>query len=170
MTHTEFAMLRCKPPRFAPSLACAATVLVLSSVRAHAAELEPITVSAHIVPAPGALAISGGRRRGALLNPVAICAPRLISAPVVRTVGHGSATNASIQTVTIMARVKYNPVILTTHSGVALLDDDVADAARTACDSIDPLNGDGPCVRRAIESARPQVTAAVTRARSAGAG
>jgi UrcA family protein len=85
---------------------------------------------------------------------------------VVRTIGYDSATGAPIQEVTARARVRFNPVILTTHSGVALLHDDVAEAARSACESIDPLDGDGACVRGAIESAQPQVTAAITRARS----
>ncbi len=169
MSHSHFATLGRKPLHLAPSLALAAAVLVLPNARAHATALEPITVSAHIIPAPGALAISSGPRQDAELNPITISAP-LISAPVVRTVGRDLATNASVEKLTAIARVKFNPVILTTHSGVALLNDDVARAARTACDSIDPLNGGWACVRRAIESARPQVTAAITRARGAGIG
>ena len=52
-----------------------------------------------------------------------------ISAPATRTVGHDYATNAPIQETTVKVAVSYDPVTLTTNSGVALLKDSVADAA-----------------------------------------
>lgn len=165
MSHWYFATLPRNPLHFTPFLALAAAALVLSSSPAHAAALEPITVSAHIIPASGALAVSSRHTQTTAVKPITISAP-IISAPVVKTIGHGPATDAPIQRVTVMARVKYNPAILTTHSGASLLKNYVADAARTECDSIGPLNGDGACVRRAIRSAHSQVAAAVTRARS----
>lgn len=56
------------------------------------------------------------------------------------------------------ARIQYNPVTLTTNSGLALLKDGVEKAARELCYSIDPLDPDGTCVRNAIESALPQIS------------
>lgn len=138
MSHPNLAMLPRNPLRFAPPLALAIGAFALASGSAHAAALKPITISAPV-----------------------------ISAPTVKTVGHDLVTGAPIEEITARARVRFNPVILTTYSGAALLKDDVAEAARKACDSIDPLSGNRACVQRAIESSRPQVTAAITRARTA---
>jgi UrcA family protein len=90
-----------------------------------------------------------------------------ISAPVVKTVDRDDATGAPITQTTITARVQYDPVTLTLNSGAATLQDSVNEAARKACDSIDPFDpDDGSCVRRAVESAKPQIDAAVAKARS----
>jgi UrcA family protein len=90
-----------------------------------------------------------------------------ISAPAVKTVGRDYATLAPIQESTVTARVAYDPVTLTTNSGVALLNDAVLDAARKACWTADPLGDDGgSCVQTAVKSAQQQVTAAVAHARS----
>jgi UrcA family protein len=94
-----------------------------------------------------------------------------ISAPNVKTVGRDAATNAPIQEITKQATVKFDPVQLTTNSGVALLKDSVFDAALKTCNSItltmaDADENDESCVRDAIKSAQAQVDAAVARARS----
>jgi UrcA family protein len=92
-----------------------------------------------------------------------------ISAPNVKTIGHDDATNAPIEEYSKKATVKFDPVTLTTNSGVALLKDSVLDAALKACSSISlPLSedDDGTCVRDAVKSAQPQIDAAVMRARS----
>ena len=94
-----------------------------------------------------------------------------ISAPNVKTVGRDAATNAPIQEITKQATVKFDPVQLTTNSGVALLKDSVFDAALKACNSItltmaDADENDESCVRDAIKSAQAQVDAAVARART----
>ena len=94
-----------------------------------------------------------------------------ISAPATRTVGHDYATNAPIQETTVKVAVSYDPVTLTTNSGVALLKDSVADAARKACDTADPLTDDGgTCVREAISSAQAQIDRAITQAKSIATG
>jgi UrcA family protein len=94
-----------------------------------------------------------------------------ISAPAVKTVGREAATDAPIQQSTVSARVTFDPVTLTTNSGVALLNDSVLEAARRACDEADPLTpDDGSCLRTALESAKPQVDAAIARARSSANG
>jgi UrcA family protein len=88
-----------------------------------------------------------------------------------QTVGRNDATDAPIHDTTVKVAVSYDPVTLTTNSGIALLKDSVADAARKACnaaeDAADSLPDDGgTCVRAAISSAQAQVDAAITMARS----
>lgn len=161
MSHLNFAPLARNPRRFLPLLAVAIGALALSSVRAQAAMLTPIKVTAYLVSARAP--DSREPAEAAPLEPITISAP---AARAERTVGHDGATGAPIQEITSTARVKFNPVILRTHSGVALLRDDVAEAARKACDLIDPLGRGEVCVGHAIRSAQPQVTAAITRARS----
>ena len=90
-----------------------------------------------------------------------------ISSPTVNIVGRDSATGAPVTETTKTARIQYDPVTLTTNSGVALLRDSVRESARKLCDSIDPLDSDdGTCIRGAIDSAQSQVDAAIARARS----
>ena len=93
-----------------------------------------------------------------------------ISAPSVKTVGHDEATGAPIQDVTQTISIKFDPVTLTTNSGVTLLKDSVLQSALQVCDSIGlPMSDDddGTCVRNAVKSAQAQVDAAIARARSA---
>jgi len=91
-----------------------------------------------------------------------------ISSSRTRVLGHDSTTGAPITQVMKSARIQYDPVTLTTNSGVSLLKDSVEKAARELCSSIGPLDSDdGDCVRNAIDSARPQVEAAVARAKAA---
>lgn len=92
-----------------------------------------------------------------------------ISAPNVKTVGRDEATNAPIQEVTEQAAIKFDPVTLTTNSGVALLKDSVFDAALKVCNSISFTMADddnSECVRGAVRSAQAQVNEAIARARS----
>ena len=84
-----------------------------------------------------------------------------------KVVGRDYATNAPIEETTVKVAVSYDPVTLTTNSGIALLKDSVADAARKACATADPLTDDGgTCVREAISSAQSQIAQAITQARS----
>ena len=95
--------------------------------------------------------------------------PISIESTTTQTVGHDFSSEAPIEEVTTKVAVKYDPVTLTTNSGVALLNDSVADAARKACDAddIDAFSSDNEtCVRRAIESAKTQVDNAIARART----
>ena len=90
-----------------------------------------------------------------------------VQGPTVKTVGRDYATGAPIQETTVKVAVSYDPATLTTDSGVALLKESVADAARKACDSADPLSDDdGTCVRGAIDSAQAQIAQVVSQARS----
>jgi UrcA family protein len=130
----------------------------ISFTRALRARL-PVTL------ALGALAVMSAGAQAADYDEIAI------SAPNVKTVGRDEATNAPIQEVTKQATVKFDPVWLTTNSGVALLKDSVFDAALKVCNSItltmaDADENDDSCVRDAVKSAQAQINAAVARARS----
>ena len=94
-----------------------------------------------------------------------------VSAPQVKTIGREFATLAPIEQSTVKARVAFDPVTLTTNSGVALLRDSVFDAAIKACAAADPgIHDDGECVNTAVRSAQPQVDAAIARAKITGNG
>lgn len=109
--------------------------------------------------AVGGLVLSWVSAHATTLDPVTI------SAPAVKIVGTGSLTNVPLQRTTVTARVEFNPVALTTNSGVALLRDAVQTAAFRACAALGP-DSFGTCVIRAEQSAQPQVDAAVRHARS----
>jgi len=114
-----------------------------------------------IALAIGALAVMSARARAQDLDEITI------SAPAVKAVGSDAATLAPIEESTVTARVAFDPATLTTNSGVALLKDSVLEAARKACDAADPFTpDDGTCVQTAVRSAKPQVDAAIARARS----
>jgi UrcA family protein len=109
----------------------------------------------------GILTVVGTQAQAADLDQVTV------SAPATKTVGYDPATLIPIQEVTVTAHVLYDPVWLTTNSGVALLNDSVIEAARKSCYSADPTGSDdGTCVRMAIKNAQPQIAAAIARARS----
>jgi len=118
--------------------------------------------SLHAAFAVMAIAVFTAGAHAAELNEITV------QGSTVKTVGRDFATGAPIQETTVKAAVSYDPATLTTDSGVALLKKGVADAARKACDSADPLtdDDDGTCVREAIESAQAQIARVVTQARS----
>ena len=123
--------------------------------------------------AAGAIALVSARAHAADLNqtdPVQLD-PITVSAPAVKVVGRDAATNAPIEQVTITARVQADPAALKTNYGALMLNYSVLDAARKACAAPDPIaDDDGTCVRDAVESAKPQVEAAIAKARSSVAG
>ena len=85
-----------------------------------------------------------------------------VSVPTVKTIGR-DATGTPIQQVSAMARVQYNPVMLTTNSGRALLDDKVAEVARRLCTADGRVNNtddNGACVQQAVTRAKVQIAAA----------
>lgn len=89
-----------------------------------------------------------------------------VSAPRAKIVEHGPGTT-STQQMTVTARVEYDPVTLTTSSGVALLKDGVQQAAIRVCRAADPgAPEDRTCVQRATHGAQLQIDAAVKRARA----
>jgi UrcA family protein len=90
-----------------------------------------------------------------------------VSAPKLKIVEHGPGTATATQQVSVSARVQYDPVTLTTNSGVALLKDGVQQAARRVCRDADPgAPEDTNCILNATNAAQPQINAAVARARA----
>ena len=92
----------------------------------------------------------------------------VIDKPIVKDVGHDESTEAKIENVTVVAHVIPDPETLTTDSGIALLNDNVREAAREACFKADPMTpDDGTCYRKAMASAKQQVAALVAHAKLA---
>jgi UrcA family protein len=82
-----------------------------------------------------------------------------------QTLGYGSLH--PLERSTVRVGVTYDPATLTTHSGVALLKDAVAQAAFKACIDADPAYApESRCMTEAIRQAQPQIAQAVARARS----
>jgi UrcA family protein len=131
-----------------------------------------VNILGRILPvalAVGAIALVSARAHAAdpdQLDPVQLD-PITVSAPATKIVDRDTATGATIEQVTITARVQADPAALRTNYGALMLNYSVLDAARKACTEADPLADDeGTCVRDAVESAKPQVDAAIARARS----
>jgi UrcA family protein len=118
--------------------------------------------SLHAAFAAMAIAVFSAGAQAAEPNQIAV------QGSTTKAVGTDYATGAPVEQTTVKVAVTYDPSTLTTDSGVALLKESVADAARKACDSADPVtdDDDGTCVREAIESAQAQIARVVTQARS----
>jgi UrcA family protein len=88
-----------------------------------------------------------------------------VMAPTVKTIGH-DASGAPIHQVTASARVQYNPIMLTTNSGRALLQYKISEVARKLCRQIDsvaiyPAEDESTCVLRAVDGTKVQIAAAM---------
>ncbi len=89
----------------------------------------------------------------------------VVQGPTTHAVGYG--TLRPVEQSTVKVGVSYDPVTLTTHSGVALLKDAVTQAAFKACVDADPAYPpNSTCISSAIQQAQPQIAQAVARARS----
>jgi hypothetical protein len=94
-----------------------------------------------------------------------------ITGTSVQEIPYDFSVRRPVKEITVSATV---PVILdrlTLNSGVALLQDNVRDAAMKVCLAADPTSSptsDGTidCVRRAVREAQPQITALIQRAHS----
>jgi UrcA family protein len=83
------------------------------------------------------------------------------------TVGYDPHGLRPIQQSTVTIGVRYDPVTLTTNSGVALLERAVTKAAYAACQADDGSSYlYNSCVRPAIDQAQPQIARAVQEARN----
>jgi UrcA family protein len=86
----------------------------------------------------------------------------VVQMPSTKIIGRDAATGAPIQEITTTARLRYNPIVLTTYSGRALLDAKVARLARSLC-AADALayvtDDDGTCLRQAIRHTQAQLDA-----------
>ena len=88
-----------------------------------------------------------------------------VMAPTIKTVGRDS-SGAPIRQVTASARVQYNPIMLTTNSGRALLQYKISEVARKLCReigtvAINPAEDEGTCVQRAVAGTKVQIAAAM---------
>ena len=84
-----------------------------------------------------------------------------VKAPNVKTIGRDDKGTA-IRQLSASATVQYNPIMLTTSSGRALLNDKIAQVARNLCSGGGQFNNtddDLNCVRKAIEDAKSQLDA-----------
>lgn len=122
------------------------------------------TVTLPLALAIGAFVLTTGNVYAEELDKIAV------DAPVVKVIGRDQATEAPIENVTVVARVIPDPETLATDSGIALLNDNVREAARTACFKADPMTpDDGTCYRKALASAKPQIAAVIAHAKEAAA-
>ena len=120
------------------------------------------TVTLPLAFALGVFALTANNVYAAELDKV------VIDPPVVKVIGRDAGTEAPIENVTVVARVIPDPETLTSDSGVALLNDNVREAARKACFEADPMTpDDGTCYRKAVASAKPQMAAMIARAKLA---
>jgi UrcA family protein len=140
MTHCNSVRINTRPGRLI--LAAMAAGLTLAGVGASAADSDPLDP--------------------VQLNPITVIAP------TVKVVGRDASTGAPpIEEVTVTAQIPADPAALRTEYGALMLQYSVRDAARKACREADPLaDDDGTCFKNAVESARPQVDAAIAQARS----
>ena len=91
-----------------------------------------------------------------------------VSAPIVKYVNNDAMIGAPRREIRVTARVKTDPVMLTTNSGLALFKESVAEAARRACGADDAHGGvDQSCVRVTLKKAKPQMDAIIATARIA---
>lgn len=88
-----------------------------------------------------------------------------VSAPSAKIIGR-DVTGTPIHQATATARIRYNPIMLTTYSGRALLQDKVAEVARGLCRKLDAMalvaaEDEGACVQRAVAGTKAQIAAAI---------
>jgi hypothetical protein len=122
------------------------------------------TVTLPLALAVGAIALTTSNVYAEELDKI------VIDQPVVKVVGRDGQDDAPIEDVTVVARVIPDPETLTIDSGIALLNDNVREAARTACFKADPMTpDDGTCYRKAMASAKPQMAALIAHAKEAAA-
>jgi len=122
------------------------------------------TVTLPLALAVGAIALTTSNVYAEELDKI------VIDQPVVKVVGRDGEDDAPIEDVTVVARVIPDPETLTTDSGIALLNDNVREAARTACFKADPMTpDDGTCYRKAMAAAKPQMAALIAHAKEAAA-
>jgi hypothetical protein len=120
------------------------------------------TVTLPLAFALGACALTAGNVYAEELDKITV------DEPVVKVVGLDLGNEAKIEDVTVVAHVIPDPETLTMDSGIALLNDNVREAARTACFKADPMTpDDGTCYRKAMASAKPQVAALIAHAKLA---
>jgi len=87
-----------------------------------------------------------------------------VTVPGSKTIGR-STNGAPIEEVSVSEKIDYNPVMLTTNSGRALLEDKVTQEAKRMCKELEtpgsvPTEPEQACVKRAVANAKEQIAAA----------
>jgi|SRR5579862_4235840 len=87
-----------------------------------------------------------------------------VTVPGSKTIGR-STNGAPIEEVSVSEKIDYNPVMLTTNSGRALLEDKVTQEAKRMCKQLEtpgsvPTEPEQACVKRAVANAKEQIAAA----------
>ncbi len=90
-----------------------------------------------------------------------------VTAPSMKTMGR-DASGAPVRQATASARIRYSPIMLTTNSGRALVNDKVAEVARGLCRKLDTMSvvladDEITCVQQAVNGAKVQIAAAIAR-------
>jgi UrcA family protein len=107
----------------------------------------------------GALSVAGAQ--------AADLAEVTVSSPTVKTTVR-DATGTPIRQLSGTVRLQYDPIMLTTNSGRALLDDKVSDVARNLCSAngaFPNADDDWNCVQQAVQTAKVQLDAATAQVR-----
>lgn len=130
-------------------------------MRTTTALIDALRPSPSVIIAAGALALTlaVGGAQGSDLPEVTV------AAPAVKTIGR-DLNGAPIKQVSATARIRYNPIMLTTNSGRALLQYKIVEVARKLCSQIDmaaPMGDDGACVQRAVDGTKVQIATAIAR-------
>jgi len=95
-----------------------------------------------------------------------------VTVPAQRTIGR-STNGAPIEEVSTSERIQYNATMLQTNSGMALLEDKVAQEAKRLCEEMKtlgsvPTEPDQACVKRAVAGAKEQIAAAAAAQKKTG--
>jgi UrcA family protein len=95
-----------------------------------------------------------------------------VTVPAQKTIGR-STNGAPIEEVSASERIQYNSTMLTTNSGMALLEDKVAQEAKRLCKDVEtpgsvPTETEQACVKRAVAGAKEQIAAAAAAQKKTG--
>jgi UrcA family protein len=119
-----------------------------------------------LIAAVAALTIAGAAQAADTLDEVTV------TVPAQRTIGR-STNGAPIQEVSSSERIQYNATMLQTNSGMALLEDKVAQEAQRLCKEAEtpgsvPMETEQACVKRAVAGAKEQIAAAAAAQKKTG--
>ena len=95
-----------------------------------------------------------------------------VTAPAQKTIGR-STTGAPIEEVSASERIQYRATMLETNSGMALLEDKIAQEAKRLCKEVEtpgsvPTETEQACVKRAVSGAKQQIAVAAAAQKKTG--
>lgn len=114
--------------------------------------------------------LAGALALGCLAAQAADMQEVTVTVPATQTVGR-DASGAPIEQVSASARVQYDPMMLASRSGRALLQQKVTDVARRLCREVNhaaspPAGDESSCVQQAVRRAKVQIAAAAVAQRA----